>query len=404
VTLTQSFSPYGEQLSRTGTGASSFGFTGEWADSSVKLLFLRSRYYSDDMGRFLTRDTWQGDYTQPLTLNGWNYVNSNPVNFTDPSGHCIFTGVDTVACIVALAVGIPVVAGVTTASWDYFVTQGGGYGGFNQYQQDCIDISQVLDAGKGGTLGALSSEGFTIASIPLGPTYLFAYLVHHETPTEVNMNILSAFGLADEYQNALGNPYFFAGQSGGNAGMTYISLASFLKGLPNLVNLSSRTFSNPITQPGGLLANKMILTLPGIEVVGGSGELVYIGTAGMAQQLSMFARGNNWPQAQAGEAQIRKIIESEPDWELLGEQVDIEVITKNGARTRRVDFLVRNKPDNSIFAVEVKTGPNAVLRPRQESLDAIMEQQGGTIISHKVPPAYFGRYVYKIGTIVINLY
>ena len=86
VTLTQSFSPYGEQLSQTGAGASSFGFTGEWADSSVKLLFLRSRYYSDDMGRFLTRDTWQGDYTQPLSLNGWNYGYSNPVKYTDPSG------------------------------------------------------------------------------------------------------------------------------------------------------------------------------------------------------------------------------------------------------------------------------------------------------------------------------
>ena len=38
------------------------------------------------IGRFMTRDTWAGDYNRPLSLNKWNYVEGNPVNFTDPSG------------------------------------------------------------------------------------------------------------------------------------------------------------------------------------------------------------------------------------------------------------------------------------------------------------------------------
>ena len=42
--------------------------------------------YSSLTGRFLTKDTWQGDYTRPLSLNRWNYTESNPVNYTDPSG------------------------------------------------------------------------------------------------------------------------------------------------------------------------------------------------------------------------------------------------------------------------------------------------------------------------------
>lgn len=37
-------------------------------------------------GRFLTRDTWMGDYISPLSLNRWMYVEGNPVNLTDPSG------------------------------------------------------------------------------------------------------------------------------------------------------------------------------------------------------------------------------------------------------------------------------------------------------------------------------
>ncbi len=42
--------------------------------------------YSSLTGRYLTRDSWQGDYNRPLSLNRWNYVEGNPINYTDPSG------------------------------------------------------------------------------------------------------------------------------------------------------------------------------------------------------------------------------------------------------------------------------------------------------------------------------
>jgi hypothetical protein len=48
---------------------------------------LRSRLYSPDTGRYLTKDSWQGDYNRPLSLNQWNYVEGNPVNYVDPSGY-----------------------------------------------------------------------------------------------------------------------------------------------------------------------------------------------------------------------------------------------------------------------------------------------------------------------------
>jgi hypothetical protein len=34
----------------------------------------------------MTRDTWGGDKKNPISFNGWLYVESNPVNRTDPSG------------------------------------------------------------------------------------------------------------------------------------------------------------------------------------------------------------------------------------------------------------------------------------------------------------------------------
>ncbi len=79
------YDPFGNTISQSGVGTSNYGFTGEWTDATG-LEYLRARYYTPTQGRFVTRDVWEGDYNAPLTLNGWNYVQANPVNFTDPSG------------------------------------------------------------------------------------------------------------------------------------------------------------------------------------------------------------------------------------------------------------------------------------------------------------------------------
>ncbi|MFH2103695.1 MAG: RHS repeat-associated core domain-containing protein [Chloroflexota bacterium] len=95
VTYTAAYSPYGERLGWQDGTQTPYGFageytdsyTGEWEDSYIKLIYLRSRYYSPATGKFLTRDSWQGDYNRPLSLNRWAYVEGNPINFADPSGH-----------------------------------------------------------------------------------------------------------------------------------------------------------------------------------------------------------------------------------------------------------------------------------------------------------------------------
>lgn len=38
-------------------------------------------------GRFVSRDSWAGNYDTPTTLNRWVYVVANPVNLLDPSGN-----------------------------------------------------------------------------------------------------------------------------------------------------------------------------------------------------------------------------------------------------------------------------------------------------------------------------
>ncbi|MBI5876716.1 MAG: RHS repeat-associated core domain-containing protein [Chloroflexi bacterium] len=85
VTLARRYDPFGDALSSAGSGTSAFGFAGEQTDATG-LEYLRARYYAPGQGRFMTKDTWGGDYNQPMSYDAWLYAYANPVNASDPSG------------------------------------------------------------------------------------------------------------------------------------------------------------------------------------------------------------------------------------------------------------------------------------------------------------------------------
>jgi RHS repeat-associated protein len=86
VTLGKMYQPYGSVMSSVGSGASMYGYTGEQTDAT-NLIFLRARYYASGQGRFISKDSWPPDYSQPHSLNAWNYTMGNPINYVDPSGY-----------------------------------------------------------------------------------------------------------------------------------------------------------------------------------------------------------------------------------------------------------------------------------------------------------------------------
>ena len=87
VIFTQSYDPYGVALGTSHTAlGTSFDFTAEQTDPTG-MVYLHTRYYAPEMGRFMSRDTWGGDDSNPLSLNRWNYTRANPINYIDPSGY-----------------------------------------------------------------------------------------------------------------------------------------------------------------------------------------------------------------------------------------------------------------------------------------------------------------------------
>lgn len=88
MTDTFAYDTYGKQIARTGTSTVIFGYNGR--DGVVTddngLIYMRARYYSPVMKRFINADIVAGEISNAVTLNRFAYANGNPVSFVDPFG------------------------------------------------------------------------------------------------------------------------------------------------------------------------------------------------------------------------------------------------------------------------------------------------------------------------------
>ncbi|MGG2100806.1 RHS repeat-associated core domain-containing protein [Stenotrophomonas sp. NRRL B-14846] len=77
------YTPYGQLQASAGSATNPYRYTGREQDESG-LYYYRARYYSPDMGRFISEDSYgfaSGD------VNFYAYALGNPISYSDPSGH-----------------------------------------------------------------------------------------------------------------------------------------------------------------------------------------------------------------------------------------------------------------------------------------------------------------------------
>ncbi len=94
----QRYLPFGAV--RTDVGAISqtdFGYTGQ-RNSDFGLMDYHARWYAPSLGKFTQPDTIVPNPGNPQSWNRYSYVNNNPINNIDPTGHCAFAVVDTLGC------------------------------------------------------------------------------------------------------------------------------------------------------------------------------------------------------------------------------------------------------------------------------------------------------------------
>jgi len=88
VTDTFSYGPYGETWSRTGTTNTPLRFCGQYGIQTDMngLLSMRARFYSPEIKRFVSQDSYLGSAMNPLSLNRYSYAECNPISLIDPTG------------------------------------------------------------------------------------------------------------------------------------------------------------------------------------------------------------------------------------------------------------------------------------------------------------------------------
>ncbi len=82
-----SYDVFGATRAHVGSSVQDFTFTGEQADPTTGLFFLRARYYDPIAGRFVSRDAFPALAQKIQSLNRYAYVENNPTGFRDPSGN-----------------------------------------------------------------------------------------------------------------------------------------------------------------------------------------------------------------------------------------------------------------------------------------------------------------------------
>jgi RHS repeat-associated protein len=86
VTDTCNYDAFGNKLTSTGSTPNNYLYRGEQYDPNLNLYYLRSRYYSPQDGRFMSRDPEDGNALDPRTLHKYLYAGGDPVNRLDPTG------------------------------------------------------------------------------------------------------------------------------------------------------------------------------------------------------------------------------------------------------------------------------------------------------------------------------
>ena len=86
------YTPFGDyRLEPTGDYTDR-GYTGHLGNNSgsndIGLIYMNARFYVPYINRFASADTIVPDPTNPQSFNRYSYVENNPINFSDPSGHC----------------------------------------------------------------------------------------------------------------------------------------------------------------------------------------------------------------------------------------------------------------------------------------------------------------------------
>ncbi|RKE05089.1 RHS repeat-associated protein [Streptomyces sp. TLI_171] len=90
------YDPFGKPTARAGTGTA-VGYQSAWTDPTTGDVDMAARWYQPGTGTFTARDSWSLNPSPSIQGNRFAYAGGDPLDGTDPSGHCWIPGCDRIS-------------------------------------------------------------------------------------------------------------------------------------------------------------------------------------------------------------------------------------------------------------------------------------------------------------------
>lgn len=86
ISDTYAYDAFGNLSAATGNTPNVYRFAGEQLDPNLGFYYLRARYMSPELGRFVSSDPYAGSTYDPPSLHKYMYAHNDPINKIDPTG------------------------------------------------------------------------------------------------------------------------------------------------------------------------------------------------------------------------------------------------------------------------------------------------------------------------------
>ncbi|MDP4086432.1 MAG: RHS repeat-associated core domain-containing protein [Bacillota bacterium] len=157
---TYTYDVWGNVTDKTGNIDNLFGYAGQYGyvyDQETGFYFLKSRYYDPKIGRFTTKDRFEGFEDRPSSQNQYTFCEDDSINHVDPSGystikivirpHLVFTDLENYGTA----------ALVWYLSYQTMLTVGRAYG-FSRYSERGTVVLTATTMVLGGVIGGWVSR------------------------------------------------------------------------------------------------------------------------------------------------------------------------------------------------------------------------------------------------------